>query len=163
MVIPIVATIYFLLVTKEPLQYSLPILMFLSSLATGAYEEFIFRGITLGALLRSGVSVKGSIYLSAVIFALFHMLDVDSFTTIQIFLKFLNAFVMGVVLGYVYYAAGSILYVIFIHTAWDMQLFIQGEYATNNAALVVAGSLFVMSVFYCIWSCRSMTDSTTEF
>ena len=156
--IPIIALVYFIAIYKEPPQYSLLILMFLSSLATGVYEEFIFRGITFGTLLQSGLSLKDSIYLSAAIFALFHIFDIGSMTTSLIFLKLLNAFVMGVVLAFVYYATRNIIYVMFIHTVWDMQLFIQGEYAANDAALIVAGLLFFVSLFYCIWSCKNATN-----
>jgi len=132
--------------------------MFLSSLATGVYEEFIFRGIAFGALLRLGLGVKWAILASAILFAVFHMFDISSYVTSAIVLKLINTFVMGVVFAYTYHATKSILYVMAIHTVWDMEFLIQRAYAPEDIALGLAVLLFVMSIIYCFWSCKSAAN-----
>lgn len=67
-------------------------------------EEFLFRGAILGGLLKK-IDPKYAILISALIFGVVH------FNPAQI----VFAFLVGLVLGYVYYSTGSLLLPILIH------------------------------------------------
>ena len=155
LIVPLFAIIYFLF-TSEDISYSLITLMLLTSLATGVYEEFIFRGITLGALIHADIKPARAVLISAAIFALFHLFDAGAYTNLQIILKLLNTFIMGVVFAYIYYASNNIFYVIAIHTVWDLESFMDKQYVSDTIGLAFPVILFAISFLYCTWSCKQL-------
>lgn len=68
-------------------------------------EELLFRGAILGTLLKKQMNSNYAILISAVIFGLIH------FNPAQI----VYAFLFGMILGRVYYGAGSLLLCIILH------------------------------------------------
>ena len=155
LIVPLFAIIY-LLSTTDDISYSLITLMFLTSLATGVYEEFIFRGITFGALIHADVKPEKAVLISAAIFALFHLFDAGAYTNLQIVFKIINTFIMGVVFAYVYSASNSIFYVIAIHTIWDLESFMDKQYVSDTIGFTFPIILFAISFLYCTWSCKQL-------
>ncbi|MFK5937962.1 MAG: CPBP family intramembrane metalloprotease [Sulfurimonas sp.] len=150
------AIVYFLNAFK--IDYGIMSLMLLTSLATGIYEEIIFRGITLGSLVSAGVKPSKAIYLSAMIFSLFHLSTVYDSTSIDIILKMLNTFMMGVIFAYIYYKSHNILYVIIIHSIWDFESFLaqQQQNVSDKIGESIAIILFAMTVLYFSWSYKKI-------
>lgn len=67
-------------------------------------EETLFRGIIQGSIYRRDGAVK-SILLSALLFGVFHIIPQ----------QVINAFLVGIILGYIYFRTGSLLTVIILH------------------------------------------------
>jgi len=155
LIIPLLAIIYFIFISYN-INYSLLSLMFLTSLATGIYEELLFRGITLGSLIHANVKPKKAIFISAIIFSLFHLLDIGAYTNIQVALKLFNTFIMGVVFAYIYYSTNNIFYVIAIHTIWDLESFLDSQYISDTFSSIFPIILFALSFLYCTWSCKQI-------
>lgn len=155
LIIPLFAIIYFLSTSKD-ISYGLITLMLLTSLATGMYEELIFRGITLGSLIHADIKPEKAIFISAAIFAFFHLFDVGAYTNLQIVFKLINTFIMGVVFAYIYYASNNIFYIIAIHTVWDLESFIDRQSSADTIGMTFPIILFAMSFLYCTWSCKKL-------
>lgn len=68
-------------------------------------EEVVFRGAILGYLLRNGMNFKKAIFISALMFGIMHINPAQ--------VPF--AFVVGLMLGVVYYKTGNILLTSIIH------------------------------------------------
>jgi membrane protease YdiL (CAAX protease family) len=68
-------------------------------------EEFFFRGMLQRKLSKTGIGPEGAILMASLIFSLIHM---D-------FNNFIARWMMGVVLGYLYYWSGSLWVCIFAH------------------------------------------------
>lgn len=67
-------------------------------------EETLFRGIIQGSICRRDGAVK-AILLSALLFGAFHIIPQQA----------INAFLVGIILGYIYFRTGSLLSVIILH------------------------------------------------
>lgn len=73
-------------------------------IAAPIMEEFVFRGIMLRGLLKN-YSPQKAIFWSSFIFGLVHLNP----------WQFIGAFLIGLLLGWVYYRTGNLLYCIVIH------------------------------------------------
>lgn len=80
-------------------------IIILTSLMAPLLEEILFRGIIQKGLINGGMKPMNAIVLSAFIFALFHMNP----------WQFVGAFLLGLVLGLVYYRTQSLLMAILLH------------------------------------------------
>ena len=69
------------------------------------FEEWLCRGMVLRGLLGNGVKPVWAIVISAAFFAVIHMNPWQA----------LNAFIIGMVMGYVYYKTGSLWLTMLIH------------------------------------------------
>lgn len=67
-------------------------------------EETLFRGIIQGSIYRRDGATK-AILLSALLFGVFHIIPQQA----------INAFLVGIILGYIYFRTGSLLSVIILH------------------------------------------------
>ncbi len=67
-------------------------------------EETLFRGLIQGSVYERDGAAK-SILLSALLFGVFHMIPQ----------QVINAFLVGIILGYIYFRTGSLLTVIILH------------------------------------------------
>lgn len=85
----------------------------LACVSAPLFEEMIFRGLILKAFSR--VSIRFGIIASAAMFGLFH----------QNIPQAINAFLLGLVFGYVAYKAGSIVPTIILHFALNANAMIQ--------------------------------------
>lgn len=154
-IIPLFAIAYFIH-NFTTINYSLISLMLLTSLATGVYEELIFRGITLGSLVSANMKPSIAIFISAGLFAIFHLVSAYTYSPLDIALKLLNTFMMGVIFGYIYYVTNNILLVISIHTVWDFESFLAQNNTPNNIDDLATIILFAMSVLYFSWSYKKI-------
>lgn len=129
--------------------------IFATSLLVALYEEVIFRGIGLGSFLSSGITPAKSIILSSMLFSLFHIGYLADIGFNIIFL-FLNTFMMGFILGYIYYKTKNILLAISIHFLWDFTVFMNQQLPTPKIALVTTIILLATTVLYFSWSIKKL-------
>ncbi|EET85545.1 Abortive infection protein, partial [Clostridium carboxidivorans P7] len=73
-----------------------------------AMEEFVFRGVILTGLLKK-YSVKKSIIISALLFGIMHLNGI----------QFINGFLLGVLLGYIYVRTKSIYLCMYSHILFN--------------------------------------------
>ncbi len=113
------------------------------------FEEILFRGIILKAMLNKGVSPKKAIFFSALIFGAIHGYP----------WQFLGAFLLGLVLGLVYWKTKSLLMSILLHSfnnfiAAMLVIFTKNEGLTQsfnvseNYILAVGLVLFGISYYF---------------
>ncbi len=157
-ILPITALSYFASTGFNSLSSGVLLYMLISSLAVGIYEEFLFRGIVFGSLLKSNITPKRAVLYSAILFSLFHLVVAKDYAAVDIALKLFNTFILGVILAYLYYAVGSIFYVIFIHTLWDLVSSISQEYPLDDILFAITLILFAMSILYTSWSLKRLSS-----
>lgn len=149
----------FMIATSEVVNYDHIVLMLITAVLVAVYEEIIFRGIGLGSFLSSGISPLRAILLSSVIFSLFHIGYVASIG-LDIILLFMNTFMMGFILGTIYYKTKNILLIIVIHFLWDFAVFINQKLPTVEIGTVTAIILFVTTILYFTWSVKKVRLSS---
>lgn len=91
----------------------------LVTLTVGITEELLFRGIILNSLIES-VSPKIAVLVSALLFSLFHSINVISGLTVPMMLfQLASAFIAGFYLASVRLKINSIIPLIIWHWFWD--------------------------------------------
>ena len=153
-IVPLLGII-FLLLNQLSLNMGIISLMLLTSIATGVYEELLFRGIVFGSFQQANINLKTAVLLSAALFSLIHVYTVTDYETIDFLLKMLNTFMMGVVFAYIYYITKNLLYIIMIHAIWDFESFLA---STSPVGLHLSIVLFLLTIIYFIWSCRQINS-----
>lgn len=73
-----------------------------------AMEELVFRGVVLGGLLKT-YSAKKSIIISAILFGISHLNGI----------QFIDAFLLGVFMGYIYVKTKSIYLCMYAHILFN--------------------------------------------
>lgn len=158
MTLPIVfitlAIIITTLVSSDTLDYTLFAYFFATALFVGIAEEIIFRGVGFGSLLALGMSPKKAIFLSALIFSMFHLTNLLSGLGISIIVQLINTFMLGVVLAFIYWETKSILYVVLIHFLWDLSSFTAQTFTSFLFAGVI---LLSISIVYFIWTLNRLS------
>ena len=145
----------FMITTSEVVNYDDIAVMLITSFLVAIYEEVIFRGIGLGSFLSSGISPLKAILLSSIIFSLFHVGNITDIRFNIIYLL-LNTFIMGFILGYIYYKTKNILLVIVIHFLWDFTVFINQKLPTVEIGTVTTIILFTTTILYFSWSIKKI-------
>lgn len=130
-------------------------MMLSSALLVGIYEEILFRAIALKALLKAGLGTSMALYLSALIFSLFHMPYLFAIGIDSLFL-FLNTFMMGLFFAVVYLHTKNILLVIGIHTLWDIATFINQSLPLSKTTSVLTIVLLLATLLYFTWSLKNI-------
>lgn len=157
LLLPALAIIYFLY-NADSIDYGILSLMVITSIATGIYEEFIFRAIGFGSLIAAKVKTRNAVFISAAVFALFHLPVAMGYMPIDTFFKLFTVFVMGIVFAYIYYITKNILYVIAIHILWDLATTLNLYYGTDTPGLLFALALFAVGLGYCFLGCRELKN-----
>lgn len=103
------------------------------------FEEILMRGIVLKAFLRR-YSPAMAIFLSALFFGLFHMNGP----------QFVNAFLIGLFLGFVYYSTRSLILCIAIHATNNSFAFLydSDKHAPGFPAFLIGALLFFAGLWY---------------
>ncbi|MCK9414323.1 MAG: CPBP family intramembrane metalloprotease [Prolixibacteraceae bacterium] len=103
------------------------------------FEEILMRGIVLEAFLRKYGPVM-AIFLSALFFGLFHMNGP----------QFVNAFLIGLFLGFVYYSTRSLILCIAIHATNNSIAFLydSDKHAPGFPAFFIGVLLFIAGLWY---------------
>ena len=122
------------------------------ALVTATYEELLFRKILIDGLVQAKVKVSHAIYGSALLFALFHLYSAYDYALIDIILKMLNTFIMGTILGYIYFETRNILLAMSIHFLWDFESYMAGKSLNSEVDAAITLILFATSVLYFSWS-----------
>jgi membrane protease YdiL (CAAX protease family) len=125
----------------------------LSLLAVGivapVFEEILFRGLIFGEL-RKVTQVRAALFIQAVLFGVYH-LDI---------IQGSYAFLIGILLGYVYYRSNSILAPIIVHAAVNTTSIILsrvagGELDAWTAAIIAASFILFAATGVFILTARS--------
>lgn len=123
-------------------------------LLVGICEEFLCRGWLLNEFLeRFGDSKKGvwySIIVSGLIFGLMHFGNMLSGQAlVQTVTQVLNASVIGIVFGVIYYKTKNIWSVIILHALWDFSLFL-GNVAPVTESVEMISSFSVIGIVFTV-------------
>lgn len=114
-----------------------PLFMFLGVVLIGPIcEEIIFRGIILEGLLKN-YSTQKAIIFSALIFGLIH------FIPIQV----INAFFMGIILGWIYLKTRSLWICIALHVINNGLSVLLGDMGTESTRTMIGNDLLYIASF----------------
>ena len=83
-------------------------------------EEFIYRAMFLNGLLLNRFSRKKAILISALIFGLIHLVNINILAPLPTLIQVGYSFLLGLILALVYVAGGRISYPIIIHLAFNV-------------------------------------------
>ena len=102
-------------------------------------EEFLFRGLLIRFFNTSGWSAFSSVTVSAFIFSLLHMQ----------MLGFIPRFLLGILLGYLFYRSGALLYSIWAHfmyngLAYMLHIYESGNDVPEQLASAVSGESVIV-------------------
>ncbi|OBR96510.1 CAAX amino terminal protease self- immunity [Clostridium ragsdalei P11] len=113
-----------------------------------AMEEFVFRGVILGGLLKK-YSGKNSIIVSALLFGIVHLNGI----------QFINGFLLGVLLGYVYVKTKSIYLCMYSHMLFNSIAFVLAyvPYMNRTQNLFVVISLTILGVVFIIYGLKKVS------
>lgn len=113
-----------------------------------AMEEFVFRGVILGGLLKKYL-VKKSIIVSALLFGIVHLNGI----------QFINGFLLGVLLGYVYVKTKSIYLCMYSHMLFNSIVFVLAyvPYMNRTQNLFVVISLTILGVVFIIYGLKKIS------
>jgi ABC-type Na+ efflux pump permease subunit/membrane protease YdiL (CAAX protease family) len=103
------------------------------SLVPAVCEEWFFRGMLFSSLLRSGFSPRRTIFVTALAFAVMHLIT----SPVLGLVRFLTTLVLGLVLGTVRYRGSSLLGPILLHAANNLLVTSLGYYAEGITARLI--------------------------
>jgi len=106
----------------------------------GITEELFFRGVLFQSL-RKKLSAAATIFVCALLFALFHLVSPGMMTTE----RFLPSFVMGMLLGWVAHRSGSVIPSMIIHAVHN-GLFLGMSPAYESSGVPTAESLLAVKL-----------------
>jgi len=140
------------LYTSETLDGTKMAMFLATAISVGIAEEMIFRVAGYRVLVASGSSVKKAIFISALLFSLFHLTNLLSGMGMGLGMIFqlINTFMIGVVFAYIYYKTESILYLMLLHFMWDFSTFNLSAFLKpeQNPTII----LLLMGLTYFIWA-----------
>lgn len=111
--VPIVNIPYLFLGTKINIIYA-----FINSIYIGVMEELICRGF-LCRFIEEKSNRKKAVFISSLLFGMFHLVNIGSFPLIYVFLQVLYAFAIGIAFALVFYKTKSLLACIAVHSIVD--------------------------------------------
>lgn len=133
----------------------------LSLLAVGVlgpmFEEILFRGLVFGEL-RKITKVRTAIFIQALIFGIYHMNVVQGS----------YAFVIGIMLGFIYYRSNSIYASMIVHITINSSSVLIGKFISGDSfgkwstAIVSASVLLFLVCGYFILTHRSFRHAMDE-
>lgn len=128
----------------------------LIGIAVGINEEFIFRVTGLRNFITTGMPWQKALIYSALAFSLFHLPNIFFGMGAAVIFQLINAFLMGLVLGFIYLQTGSIIYPCLLHGLWDFTSFSNSNFGaqtiTQSFVLVTLISVILSSA----WVIRQM-------
>ena len=113
-----------------------------TSVCAPILEEILFRGQVLGSC-RERFGTFWAVIISAVLFALAH------FSVPQ---QLVNAFVVGLILGYIYVRTGSLLAVIIIHAINNGLAFVTMELVSEQADLTLREMISSDTIYWIVYA-----------
>ncbi|NJI00695.1 CPBP family intramembrane metalloprotease [Staphylococcus hyicus] len=134
------------------------VLPMIDAILIGIAEEGAFRGIILGGLARRMKPIY-AVFLSAVLFAALHLLNVlGGVTFSDVLNQMLSTLLMGIFLGAVYIYTRNILYPIFFHFIWDYVFLNNGLGSVSFAPMLFIGTvvLEVIVIVWILWKMRNV-------
>jgi ABC-2 type transport system permease protein/sodium transport system permease protein len=110
--------------------YSPWLMVAILALAPAVLEELFFRGYLLAALAGEGGKDGRAVFASAALFALFHLLVLGSLAVERL----LPSFLLGLVLGWLAVASGSVLPGMLLHVIHNAVIVLMGYYQPELTA-----------------------------
>ena len=149
----------FLFLTTENINYT-DVASSLSNLLLGSvYEELLFRLIALSTFLSAGMKPIKAILLSSIIFSVSHALFLPNIEW-SILKLFLDTFIVGLVLGVVYYRSKNLLLVIVIHFLWNTTILTNKVLASEDVAISTTIILFAITILYFFWAIKELRNTS---
>ncbi|MHC6180278.1 lysostaphin resistance A-like protein [Clostridium sp. JNZ X4-2] len=111
-----------------------------------AMEELVFRGVVLGGLLNT-YSAKKSIIISAILFGISHLNGI----------QFINAFLLGVFMGYIYVKTKSIYLCMYTHVLFNSIGFTL-IYLPKIQNLIVIISITILGCLFMIYGLNKINN-----
>lgn len=114
-----------------------------------AVEEFVFRAVILGGLLKK-YSIKKSIIISSILFGISHLNGI----------QFINAFLVGILLGYIYSKTRSIYLCMYFHMAFNSIIFahIYMIYIVKNQNLLLTVLVTILGLVLIIYGLKEINN-----
>lgn len=115
-----------------------------TSIIVGLHEEIVFRAILQNYLLRNFGEWQ-SIFLTSIIFTIWHIGAIDSYISL-----FANVAFASLILGIIYAKTQSLFLVIFLHTLYDLISSFTGEFpiiAYSDGVIIMAISFIGVTVW----------------
>ncbi len=115
-------------------------------------EEFTFRVAGSQAFHNNGLSQIKAALLSSLLFSAFHLVHLFAGADLELMpYQLLNAFIMGVVLTYIYISSKSILVPIAFHTVWDFMIFLNKSNQIKIQSILTLLSLTIVIILF-LWA-----------
>jgi len=132
------------------------IVLLVTTLLVGFFEELLTRGILLGAFRRSGLAPTKAVLLSAGIFSTLHLVNLLTGLGFAVILQLLNTFLLGTILGYIYLKTENFAYVTIIHGIWDFVNLARPTTTDERVVAVVLVASLILTVVMFVWAVHSM-------
>lgn len=88
-------------------------------ISTGITEELWFRGYIM-KMIENNIGKKLSIIITAVIFSLLHIINIESsYNTFDILLLIISGIIVGIMFASIVYKSGSIWTAVIVHIFWN--------------------------------------------
>lgn len=135
----IIISLYMLLIFLAPHSRHTVTLAIVSGLGAGIFEEYLFRGIILGMLLKAFPkssktrTIWYSVVISSFLFGVTHASNFFAQSISTTLMQMISAWSIGFLLAALYLRSGSIILPMLFHSAWDCTSFL------------LSGSTFVTS------------------
>jgi membrane protease YdiL (CAAX protease family) len=131
----------------------LTVIYLVGSFIVGFTEEYLFRGTLMDALMKVNVGTTGVVWISAVIFSLFHMLNaLATGNVVAIAFQLILTLGWGVFQGAIYVKTKSLLPLAITHGLYDFSVLAPGHAVVNFGGivdnLVPAAVLLVLGLVY---------------
>jgi membrane protease YdiL (CAAX protease family) len=127
-IIVIVLFILFIMLGKHTTHTM--VLATVSGLGAGIFEEYLFRGIILGKLLKvfsgpsKGKTIAYAVIVTSLLFGCIHAVNSASQSIPETGIQILNAAFLGAILAALYLRSGSIIAPMLFHGCWDFTTFV---------------------------------------
>lgn len=129
-----------------------------AGIGAGIFEEFFYRGIILGILVKIFQKQSSKthqiwypVLITSVLFGLGHMGNVMSQSLPNTLLQVLQAFSLGIIFAAIYLRSGSLFIPMLLHGSWDFSLTaINGGISSTNTVTfmaVVSGIIMDLILF----------------
>lgn len=133
----------------------------LIGIAVGINEEFIFRVTGLRNFITTGMPWRKALIYSAVAFSLFHLPNIFFGMGTAVIFQLINAFLMGLVLGFIYLQTGSIIYPCLLHGLWDFTSFSNSNFGVQTVTQSFGLVTLISVILSAAWVIRQMRQSKT--
>lgn len=143
------------LITQSNINFKMQLTIIAITFVVSLTEEITFRIAGFQAFKKNGLSTHQAIYASSVLFSLFHAIGYLSGRDWETMVfQLLLAFLLGIILCFLYLITGSLLASILFHTIWDAMNFINKsnpiklQNAISGFAIIFVTVVFLAGIIW---------------